>query len=282
MRIIKRTKLRNTYYYLQHSFRKGKKIITKEKYLGKNIPKNIEIIKLQMQEAYKKELTKKLEIIKRNFQKEWKRYPKSIQQKEKEEIALAFTYNTNAIEGSTITLEETREIVMENIAPNKSLRDIKETESHYKLFLKILDKEEKISIELILEWHKLISQDTKADISGKFRDYIVSVANYRAPDWQDIDFLMHNFIDFLGKSKMNPAELAARAHYKFEKIHPFGDGNGRLGRMIYNHILWHNKYPMLIIEYQKRRSYYKALQRDEDGFVKYFIRRYLSVHKKRL
>jgi Fic family protein len=76
--------------------------------------------------------------------------------------------------------------------------------------------------------------------------------------------------------------VAARAHYMFEKIHPFGDGNGRVGRLLMNYILWKNGYPMLIIEHKNRKSYYKALQRTEEGFVNYFIRRYLAVNKNRL
>jgi Fic family protein len=81
---------------------------------------------------------------------------------------------------------------------------------------------------------------------------------------------------------MNPVELALREHYKFERIHPFGDGNGRVGRIIMNSILWHSSYPMLIIEYKKRRSYYKALQKDEEGFTNYFLRRYMAINKRRI
>jgi Fic family protein len=79
-----------------------------------------------------------------------------------------------------------------------------------------------------------------------------------------------------------PVETAGRAHFMFEKIHPFGDGNGRIGRLLLNCILWKNGYPMLIFEYRKKKAYYKALQRNEEGFTNYFIRRYVSVHKKLL
>ena len=281
MRIIKRKKGNKEYFYLQYSFRGDGKVITKEKYLGKEIPKDIEHLKVKLQEESKQELYKKLESIKKNFQEEWKKYPKSIKAKEMEEIAIAFTYNTNAIEGSTITLEEAREIIHDKIAPNKPLRDIKETEKHSKVFLEMLNKKEKISNNVILRWHKEIFGETKRDIAGKYRDYLVRVGSYIAPDWQDVQKLMHQLIKLINNSRLNPAELAARSHYQFERIHPFGDGNGRIGRLIMNSILWHNGYLILIVEYKKRGSYYKALQKDEEGFVRYFIKRYLSVHRKR-
>lgn len=274
MKIVKK----GSYYYLKHSFRKAGKVVTREKYLGKAIPKNIEELRQKLGEESQKVLYKKLERIRQSFQEEWKRYPESARQREKEEIAIAFTYNTNAIEGSTITLEETREIVVDKTAPNKPLKDIKETEAHFTVFMEMLDKRERISKNLLLRWHKEIFRESKPDIAGRFRDFLVRVGTYIAPDWQDVEKLMREYVKFMDRPKMNPVELAARAHYKFEKIHPFGDGNGRIGRLIMNHILWHNGYPMLIIEYAKRRSYYKALQRDEDGFVNYFIRRYLTVH----
>jgi Fic family protein len=92
---------------------------------------------------------------------------------------------------------------------------------------------------------------------------------------------MNELIKVYNKNKkMDPVELAARMHYKFESIHPFGDGNGRVGRLIINYILWHSGYPVLIMEYKKRKSYYKALQKGEEGFFKYFIRRYLKVYQR--
>ena len=277
MRIIKK----RGYFYLQHSFRKDGKVVTEEKYLGKEIPKDIGRLKIVLEEKAKQELYKKLEKIKGNFQKEWVRYPETVKNKIFEELAIAFTYNTNAIEGSAITLEEAREILHDKIAPNKPLRDVKETEKHYYIFLKMLNKKEKLANNLLLKWHKQVFGETKADIAGKYRDYLVRIGDYRAPDWQDVKNLMNKLIIFINKAKINPVELSARAHYKFEKIHPFGDGNGRIGRLLINYILWHNNYPMLVIEYKKRRSYYKALQKNEEGFVRYFIRRYLAVHKKR-
>jgi Fic family protein len=279
MRTIKRRKGKAEYFYLQHSFRKDGKVVTKELYLGKKIPDNIEEIKAKLMHESHKALVEKLEKIRSNFQKEWKKVPQSAKEKDLQEIAIAFTYNTNAIEGSAITLEETRLILEDKVAPNKPIRDIRETESHAATFLQMLRTKEKISDKLLLKWHEEIFRETKPDIAGTFRNYPVRVGSYLAPDWQNVENLMKQLIAFINESNLNSVELAARAHYMFEKIHPFGDGNGRIGRFLMNYILWERGYPMLIIEYKKRKSYYKALQRPEEGFVNYLIRRYLSVHK---
>jgi len=279
MRIIKRKRNNKEFFYLQHSYRKNNKIITKEKYLGTKIPSSVEKIKKEIEQEEKKELYKKLQKIKANFQKEWKKTPKSAKEKQLEEMAIAFTYNTNAIEGSTITMEETREIIHDKIAPNKPLYEIKETEAHSKVFLNMLNKKEKITNKLILKWHDDIFGETKQDIAGKFREYGVRVGSYMAPDWQDVKSLMNKFIRLSNNKSINPVELAGLAHYEFESIHPFGDGNGRIGRLLINYILWHKQYPMIIIENKKRKSYYKAFKKGSEGFANYFLRRYLSVHK---
>jgi Fic family protein len=250
--------------------------------LGKKVPDNIEEIKAKLMLEVKEALSEKMEKIKNHFQKEWVKIPESAKEKELQEIAIAFTYNTNAIEGSTITLEEARLILEDKVAPSKPLKDIKETESQAKVFLEMLKAREKISEELLVKWHKEIFANTKPDIAGQFRNYLVGVGPYIASDWHELKKLLKQLIRFVNESKLNPVESAARAHYMFEKIHPFGDGNGRIGRLLMNYILWKNGYPMLIIEYKKRKSYCKALQRTEEGFVNYFIRRYLSVHKNHL
>lgn len=281
MRILKRKKGNKEYYYLQHSFRKGTKVITKEKYLGKEIPKNIEEIKTELRLDLQKELYKKLEKIKENFKEQWKRYPKTVKEKQLEEMSIAFTYNSNAIEGNTVTEDEAREIIHDKIAPNKPLRDIKETEAHSQVFLEMIKHERKITKDLLLKWHKEVFGETKKDIAGKIRDYNVRVGTHIAPDWQDLKELMKSLIELINrKTEINPVEFSGKIHYRFEKIHPFGDGNGRIGRLIINHILWHAGYPIMIIEYKKRKTYYKALRGEEEDFVKYFIRRYLAVHKR--
>ena len=114
-----------------------------------------------------------------------------------------------------------------------------------------------------------------------FQD-VVKVGDYRAPDWQDVLKLLKDFFQWykFKKDIIHPIELAARAHYKFEKIHPFGDGNGRIGRIIILYILRKAGFPLINIEYKNRKSYYHSLQKTEDKFLQYFIRRYLSTNRK--
>ena len=281
MKVVKRS----NYYYLGHSSRHGGEVKYREKYLGKELPKNLEEIKeIFLRERMQQGVFKKLKAIQKNFSKEWKKYPESIKKEILIDLSISFTYNTNAIEGSTITLHETEEIIKRKISPNKPLRDVQETINHSKVFFEVINEKSELSTELILNWHKEIFLDTKQDIAGKFRDYLVKVGNYRAPDWQDINKLIKEFFIWYNKSKkdMHPVEFAARAHYKFEKIHPFGDGNGRIGRLIIAYILRKNNYPLLIIEYKKRKSYYHALSKSENDFLNWFIRSYVSAHRKYL
>ncbi len=280
MRIIKRKKGNLNYYYLQHSFRKKGKVVTREKYIGVVVPKDINRIKREFRKEIQPDLYHRLEAVKKNFQKDWGKLPKSIKEQQKEELAITFTYNTNAIEGSTISEAEVRGIILDKVSPSKPLRDIKEAEAHNAVFLEMLEKRKPISNSILLEWHKKIFNQTKPELAGRYRDYNVRIGSHVAPNHREVKKLLNQLIRFIDneQNKVNPIELSAIVHYRFEKIHPFGDGNGRIGRLLINHILWHSGYPILIIEYKNRNTYYKALDRDEDGFVSYFFRKYLSVH----
>src|SRR3989304_3212487 len=173
MRIVTRNIGPKKYFYLQHSFRRNGKVVTKEKYLGGEIPKNADALMAAFREELHTDIHEQLNRIRKHFQKEWKSLPPSAQEKELEQIAIAFTYNTNAIEGSTITLEETREIIELRIAPNKPLSDVKETEAHGRVFLRMLSKKERITEALLLRWHQEVFGETKADLAGTYRDYLV-------------------------------------------------------------------------------------------------------------
>ena len=281
MRIIKR-KIKNIdYYYLQHSFREKGKVVTRDKYLGATIPREVDRIKRDFRKEIQPNLYNRLELIKKNFQEDWGKLPLSIKKQQKAELAITFTYNTNAIEGSTISEAEVRGIILDKESPSKSLRDIHEAEAHNAVFLEMLEQRIPISNKLLLRWHKNIFNRSKPELAGKYREYNVQVGSYKAPDYREVKKMMNQLIRFVNEERdnINPVELAAIVHYRFEKIHPFADGNGRIGRLLMNHILWFSGYLILIIEYKKRNVYYKALERDEEGFITYYLRRYLTVHK---
>lgn len=281
MRIIKRRIKNIDYLYLQHSFRRDGKVVTREKYLGLTVPKDIDRIKREFRKEVQSEYYQNLEKIKEGFQKDWSKLPLSIREQQKKELAITFTYNTNAIEGSTISEAEVRGIILDNESPAKALRDIQEAEAHNNVFLEMLEQSTPISNKLLLRWHKNIFNRSKPEIAGIYRIYNVAVGSYRAPDYREVRKLMNQLIRFINKERdnINPVELAAIVHYRFEKIHPFADGNGRIGRLLMNHILWFSGYPILVIEYKRRTNYYRALERSEDRFISYFVRRYLTVHK---
>ena len=280
----------NTYYYLEHSFRKNGKIDKKEKYLGRALPKNIDQVKEEfLREFYQVTWFNSFDTIKEQFIKEKRNIPPSLEKKQTEHFATSFTYNTNRIEGSTITLRETADLLERGISPSRRpLEDIKETEAHKAVFYDMLKYNSEMSVSTVLHWHTQLFQLTKPDIAGKIRTHQVGISGstFRPPYPIELDLLLGDFFDWYhqNKKKLHPVHLAGLVHLKFVTIHPFADGNGRISRLLMNYVLHKNGYPMLIIPYSQRMSYYTVLERsqlkkDENVFILWFFKRYLKEYK---
>ncbi|MAG38673.1 hypothetical protein CMO90_01165, partial [Candidatus Woesearchaeota archaeon] len=168
MDIVERNIKGRKYYYLQHSYRLKGKIKVASKYLGFEIPKNIEQIKAELMESInKKKWYDDLDEIKKNFSKEFKSFPNSAKKKYLENFLIKFTYNTQRIEGSTLTLKETARLFEEGITPrNKPFKDVKETEAHKVVFKEMLKETEDLSLKLILKWHKQLFETVDLEIAG--------------------------------------------------------------------------------------------------------------------
>ncbi|MFH1065564.1 MAG: Fic family protein [Nanoarchaeota archaeon] len=279
------------YYYLEHSFRANGKVQKKEIYLGKEIPQNIEEIKRDfINGIYKEKFFKTIDKIKAGYSKEKANTPKSALEKETETFATKFTYDTQRIEGSTLTLRETANLLEKGITPkSKPMRDVKEAEAHKKLFYEMLKCKKDISLQLVLEWHKILLKETKADLAGKIRKHQVAISGskFMPPFPAEVYPLLKEFFSWYekNKSKIHPVELAALVHLKFVTIHPFSDGNGRISRIMMNFVLHKHGYPMLDIPYTGRDSYYNALQRAQvkkadSIFAVWMIKNYIKANKR--
>jgi Fic family protein len=290
MIIIKKRIGNQTYYYLEHSFREHGKVLKKEIYLGKEIPRNIEEIKKKfIFDIYKEKWFVLFEKIKKNYSKEKEKTPKSAKEKETENFAVKFTYNTQRIEGSKLSLRETANLLEKGITPKqKPLADVKEAENHKKIFYEMLEYKKDLSMQIVLYWHKKLFQGTKDDIGGKTRNHqvMISGSKFKPSMPAEIEFLLKEFFDWYNqnKDKMNSVELAALVHLKFVTIHPFSDGNGRISRLMMNFVLNKNKMPMLDIAYSNRDSYYTALERaqikkNELIFLQWFFKKYLKENE---
>jgi Fic family protein len=281
------------YYYIQHTIRKGKKIEKREKYIGKVLPRNIEEIKKEfLYEIYKEKWYPLFDKIKKNFLAEFSKMPDVIKEKEIESFSIRFTYDTQKIEGSKLTLRETADLLQRGITPKgKPLHDVKEAEAHRNIFREMLEYKKDLSLQIILYWHKKLFESSKPEIAGKIRIHQVAIAGskFMPPSPVEIYPLLKEFFKWYNrnKNKLHPVELAALAHLKFVTIHPFADGNGRISRLIMNFILHKNGYPMLNIPYENRSSYYTALERSqiknlEMIFLQWFFKRYIKEYKRYL
>ena len=134
--IIERKKGSKTFYYIEHSVREKNKIKKLSKYIGSELPENIDDIKRKfLEDIYQKKYFDKIDITKKNFNAEIAYLPADIREKFLEEFMIKFTYDTNRIEGGTLTQIEVYTLLHDRISPaEKPISDIKEAEHHKKVF----------------------------------------------------------------------------------------------------------------------------------------------------
>ena len=191
----------------------------------------------------------------------------SILRKLEEEFSIAWTYNSNAIEGNTLSIQETELVINEGITiGGKTVNEHLEAINHVKgiEYLKeIVQKKAEISENIIKEMHRIILSSIDDTEAGNYRRTNVRIvgANHLPPQSIKIPRLMEEFINWYYENdkKISVAEMAAELHYRLVMIHPFIDGNGRVARLLMNLYLMRNGYPPGIILKVDRKKYYRVL-----------------------
>lgn len=192
-----------------------------------------------------------------------------------EEFLLEFTYNSNAIEGNTLTLQETA-MVLEGITIDKKpLKDHLEAVGHKEAFeyvKQLLVEKQEFSEKIIKEVHSLVLMNRRED-RGVYRRIPVRImgASHEPPQPYMVPVLMETLIKehMEMKKKLHVIELVSRFHMDFEGIHPFIDGNGRTGRLLLNFELMHYGYLPINVKFTDRRKYYDcftAYHQDGDAY----------------
>jgi Fic family protein len=203
--------------------------------------------------------------------------PKIILNKLTEYLDIEWTYNSNAIEGNTLSREETMLILKEGLTiSGKSMREHLEVTNHKNAidYLgELLTRVEPITKKDILQIHALILEGIDNKYAGKIRDVEVYISgtNERLPLPDKCLELMAEFskwlVDRQEKRDLHPVCFAAQAHYRLVAIHPFIDGNGRTARLLMNFLLMKYGYPIAIVgcETEERKAYYAAIRTGHAG-----------------
>jgi len=197
-----------------------------------------------------------------------------------------FTYESNAIEGNSLTLKDVAIVIFENrTVEGKDMREIYETKNSRQAVDLLLHKKVKISHEGIIRLHKIIMQNIEKESGYKKLPNMILGSNLKTSPPEKVYQHMAELIEWYNKNrqKMHPLQLAAIFHGRFERIHPFKDGNGRVGRFLLNAILVNEGYPPLIIRKTQRVNYLHALHAfDQDAdipLVRFIIEKYKSTYR---
>ena len=200
--------------------------------------------------------------------------PKITLEKIREQFQIEMTYNSNAIEGNTLTMQETFWVIQEGITiKGKPLKDHLEAKDHkeaLEFLYELIEKDKKATISeyLIRQLHQLVVNKSQSEIAGKYREgnVIITGSKHKPPDGFEVSSKMRELIKWFleNKDKHHVIELSALIHHKLVHIHPFEDGNGRVSRLVMNLLILKAGYPLAIILKNDRKRYYRVLSESDN------------------
>ncbi|MHA1585217.1 MAG: Fic family protein [Promethearchaeota archaeon] len=291
------------YFSLNYSYRIGNNVKHIERGIGTAKPPReilekmgFEFINEIVNERWKEDL----DLIHHFYKLKLKNTPKNYLIKDFRSFGIKFTYESNKIEGSTLTLRDTHLLLEEGLTPqDKRISDVIETRNHMSVYESLLTADYPITNTTILDLHKRLFKNTQVS-AGVYRDKAknflgkegvnveISGSEFKPPHFRNVPLYMNDLMKWYKRAQktLHPVVIAGLYKLKFVSIHPFRDGNGRMSRLLMNYLLHQSKYPMLIIPYNKRRGYYSALEgaqtkRDNDfRWINWFMQQYIQYAKK--
>lgn len=200
-----------------------------------------------------------------------KPFPVQFVQNLDEWFKVELTYSSNAIEGNTLSRQETALVIEKGLTvEGKSLREHLEAVNHAEAiqFIRnglVKKKRTQIKEADILEVHRIILSKINDSDAGRYRRVPVRIAGSTVmlPNFLKVPDLMADFMKWLSHAKESVVQIAADAHFKFVSIHPFIDGNGRVGRLLMNLLLMQGDFPPALIRKEDRKEYLNALERGQ-------------------
>jgi Fic family protein len=206
--------------------------------------------------------------------------PPGVVAKLKEHFDVEWTYHSNAIEGSTLTLAETRLVLLDGLTvAGKSLREHLEAINHkhaIDFVAALAARAEPITEHNIRQTHALILRTIDDENAGAYRkgQVYITGSTYVPPMAIEVPPLMQELVAWINSAEaaeLHPVERAALAHFRLVHIHPFIDGNGRTARLLMNLILIREGYPPAVIRRERRPEYYDALDQAHRGETVPFV-----------
>lgn len=309
MHIEQRKSGKRIKYFLAHSYREGKKVHKFRKYLGLDLTAKVLeerkriAEKLVLEEIHKYttikdpldlELSEEEIQVMRQLETQIPLKISHLSEQLWKEFSKIFTYNTNAIEGSKLSLKEVEALLEDDKWPTKSKEDIAEAFGVDEAISHIRNVQDHISINLIKNIHRIVFKNSKS-FAGRLRkkgeevvvmDSFGNVVHEGTPQTR-VSHLLAELVEWYSKNKDKYPGLllAAVVHNQFENIHPFRDGNGRVGRILLSNILIKHRLPPINIDFKNRLEYYQSLQfyeknHDLKPTIELFMKEYKELKRK--